>query len=251
MSDNDKTISESQLESENDASSNVMNDADNSSDSEHTETVSAALSAYDSSSSNGGINDETHAENASTVVNNSAWGDRIKGFITDNPVNDGDRANKWSYMIMIILMLFTVFSVMFGSYQYHARENYENTFTAVYDNDSKTWYTDPMNGRVLMMKQPKNKDMRVFESKMVNPITAEYSKPQLVDKIESYKWKNGMIANITCSKQLSIIDEETIECEEGTIVINIYDTDVDILNYVKQRQIQSSIGRHVITRIDR
>lgn len=237
-SDNDKT----HLVLDNE--SNAAVNADNTNATENSMMDSSIVSSHSKDN-----NDKTTA----TTTTGTMWNlsNKIKGFIIDNPNNDGDRANKWSYLIMVILMLFTVFSVMFGSYQYHARENVINSFTAVYDKDAKTWYTDPMNGRIMMMKQPKNKDIRVFESKIINPVTSEYSKPQLVNEIASYEWKNGMIANIHCSKKMVVIDNDQIECEEGTAVFNIYNTDESILDYVKQKQMQSDVNRQVITRIDR
>lgn len=138
-------------------------------------------------------------------------------------------APGWCYFLMSAITILAVFSMIFGSYQYHEREKMNEIFNAVYDSTMQAWYTDPMEGKIRVFRQFNAGDMRIYTATEVSDENPDGWK--IVKKPENYKFDNGTIATIQCTDMKNQPDGR-ITCKGGAY-ISITGSDTGLLKAVE------------------
>lgn len=153
----------------------------------------------------------------------------------DDSIRD-DKANGWTYFLMVFMALITVFSLIFGSYQAHQRQAEKQIITAVYDASEEYWYADPltMDNTELRFKQFNKADIRVFVPSEKKSLTDKQTW-KLAGK--DYKLKSGSIANISCLNSKYDIATGAVKCK-GSAVINVTGHSTRMLDMLKANYIQ-------------
>ena len=187
----------------------------------------------------------TSSVNTTKSGNDATSTRSIKQTVSDNSVEQPG----WIYWLMVFIAIISVFSIMYGSYNLHEKQNLDNTIMVIYDSQSDSWHVDPMHGwlsitavdsntgndttsTISEFKQFKSSDMRIFTKMDASKNSMSNWRSQNPSK---YKFTDGDIASMRC-KEPKLNDDNSIACS-GSAIISITGNDKPLVNYIRQHEI--------------